>query len=211
MTVDQGINAGFQATNDRLTEQLARIVALENASSGSALNSLIPLSGRFYMETTIGTRWVTDSDDNYGFNYHQLLEPSGDNQLNPIREWEHMGLVIPKGRSVKGLTMRGRANNVSVGDIEMVFMKTVSNPVSRETTGVDSDAEVTNTEIWRGLWLSSTDGNGPMTGAINDRHTRYWTFDESFPDGGELSVYLRPTLPQTIRRYFNAAWTWEIG
>jgi len=56
----------------------------ESAEQAQRLPFIQWSSGRFYMETTTGTRWVADSDDNYGANYYQFAEPSGNNRATPI-------------------------------------------------------------------------------------------------------------------------------
>lgn len=216
MTVDAELRKAFAKTNDALAALLGRIQLLEGVTPSGPSTSLLWGSGRAYMTTTAGTRWVTNSDDNYGPAYYQFNEPSGDNTPDPVYEWEHRGHVIPPDTAVKGLWMKGRANNTSVADIEISLVSKSPASVVLANDGINNDGEVNATELMRTFWMTGTSGAGiyslPKTGAITHDHWRYFDLSANsaslFPS--ELGIYLRPSIVQTSQRYFPFTYAWVI-
>lgn len=166
------------------------------------------------METTAGTRWVTDSDDNYGAGYYQMLEPSGDNRATPIVEWEHRGILAMPGATVKGLIMKARVNSTSVLDVEMALVAKRPGSLTLANAGINDDAEVDYDTLWQSFWMLGDSGDNdysePKTGVITHDRWRQWDLNHVVTEPTELSIYCRPSVVQTSRRYFLATYAWII-
>ncbi len=169
-------------------------------------------SGRFYLYTD--ERWVTDSDDNYGFGYYQFAE-SGGTGVNPIQEWEHQGHMLQKGETLKKFILNARTNTSGngVSDIDVILSFRYPDPTTRFQTGYDSDGEVTEVEILRENWF--TVGNpatwGPtLTGVINDGHRRIADLDFTAPEDGWLSIYVQATGDITSQSYFLTTYRYDV-
>lgn len=168
-------------------------------------NIPIIFTGRYYCYADF--RWVTGMDDNYGNTYYQNNE-SGGVGVDPIIEWEHIGIPIPVNLRVKQITIKARTNNTQIIDGEFAIYKRTPNPITRWQTGFDSDAEDTVVELYRGMWWNNTDLDQPdFTGNTNDRHSRTFLMDTSndanlFGEESELLIYFKPTGINTANRYF---------
>lgn len=161
-------------------------------------------SGRFYCYTN--NRWVTDSDDNYGGNNHNFNENSG-TAASPTIEWEHLGIPIKGGVTLKSLNMVGKANNNQVDDLEIVVaLRKPSSPNSYQT-GLDNDNEYETQEVYRGFWKNAV---GNFLGAMSDKHAAFIDIDYQINEPCELSLYVRPVGNLAVTRYFSASWTWEL-
>lgn len=187
-----------------------------HAMNPAAAKQLMNNSGRMYMETTIGTRWVTDSDDNYGFGYYQMSEPSGDNRATPIVEYEHRGHIVPPNTFVKGLWTKARVNNISVPDVELALIAKQPLTPALAMAGINSDNEVEYETMYQGMWFADTAGNGvfsqALTGTVTHDHWKYFELNYQSPSDkpSELSIYARPSLQQTSRRYFLLNYGWDV-
>jgi len=186
----------------------------ESAEQAQRLPFIQWSSGRFYMETTTGTRWVADSDDNYGANYYQFAEPSGNNRATPIVEWEHRGLPVIPGQTVTGLIMKARVNNTSVPDVEMSMVAKRPGSIALANDGINSDTEVSYDTLWHDFWMAGSSSTGdfglPKTGNQTHDHWRVWSFNHPVTMPTELSIYVRPSAQQTTRRYFLATYGWIV-
>ena len=165
------------------------------------------LGGRLYCYTD--NRWITPNDDNYTDRYYQWAESAGTG-VDPIDEWEHQGIIVPPGTRLTKLHMRVRCNSTEVTDFEYVLYKTMPSTVGRwEGIGVDNDAEVVSTEIFRDNFFAPTGGGTAFTGNMADRHHR--TVDlagianADFPDLGEWRLYIKPIGSLTATRYLQTS------
>jgi len=167
--------------------------------------SFIPASGRFYCYADL--RWVTNSDDNYGITYYQHAE-SGLTGADPVYEWEHQGMQLPKGVHIKNLLFAGRTNNNQIADLEIVVVeRSQINPNASES-GWDNDNEMVNTVIYRDTWRNAV---GTFTGAMNDRHRATIPINHTMSANSEISIYIKPQGTLTATRYFLASYTWELA
>jgi len=174
-----------------------------SAKFGSQPNRVsISGAGRFYCYSN--RRWVTDSDDNYGSNLHQMNENCGTG-TEPIIEWEHMGTLVQPGDVISKLHFSGKSNNNQVSDLEMrIVLKRPSNSSAWET-GFDADGEVINEVIFSGNYKTAA-----MTGDMTDFMKRVIEFDPHVVEHQSmLSIYLRPIGTITGTRYFRATWNFE--
>lgn len=166
----------------------------ELPTSASPSTSLIETSGRIYCQTN--NRWITDSDDNYGRQYYQWAEQAGTG-VNPIAEWEHMGLLMPKGKKLRKLLIMARANNAQVTDFEISIMVRIPTPITRYKTGIDADSEMENIEVFRGNFVELG-----MTGNMQDRRLKEIDLgDYEIPENAQVSMYFKPIGALTGRRY----------
>lgn len=169
------------------------------------LPNLLHHSGRYYCYPD--NRWVTGDDDNYGANYYQNNENAGTG-ADPLLEWEHNGIPIPKGRRVKSITIVARTNNTEITDIEFAIYKKIPNPISRWETGFDNDSEDITTELYRNFWWENTETGQPtFSGNTNDKHARTFVMDSEsdanlWEELGELVIYAKPVGTNTANRYF---------
>lgn len=199
---------------DELAASRLGIVGKVTAQEISKLApTCIIYTGRYYCYPDFS--WVTGNDDNYGATYYQNNE-SGGTGVNPIVEWEHIGIPIPIGASVKQVTIKARTNNTEITDAEFVIYKRTPNPITRWQTGFDNDAEDTLVELYRGLWWNNTDAGQPtFTGNINGRHSRTFVMNNDsnqnlFSEESELLIYFKPVGVNTVNRYFMFSQMIEI-
>lgn len=165
---------------------------------------IIPNSGRFYCYTN--NRWVTDSDDNYGGNNFQFNENCGTG-AEPLIEWEHMGILVPKNNVIKKLLFAGKSNNNQVTDLEIRIVIKTPNPISRWETGMDNDSEDSVQTLYSGFYKTSS-----MTAPMNDFMRREIDLNNfQVIEDSMLSIYLRPVGTITSTRYFRATWSWELS
>lgn len=160
-------------------------------------------SGRFYGYTD--NRWVTESDDNYGVGYYQWNE-SGTTAAEPVVENEHMGMYMPAGTVLRKLNWMSRSNNNTITDFEIRIYHRKPNPVTRWETGIDSDAEMTNTLLYSGNWSD-------FTVSVNSNDTSRIIIDFGdieFADAGMLSIYVKPIGTLTATRYLRTNLAWEF-
>ncbi|MEL7428012.1 MAG: hypothetical protein AAFN81_33825 [Bacteroidota bacterium] len=160
-------------------------------------------AARFYCYTN--NRWVTDSDDNYGTNYHQANE-NGGTGATPIVEWEHLGNLISQGRTINRLKIVGHSNNLQITDMEIYIVAKFPDTDARWETGIDNDAEDVTDVLFQGNFKTPT-----MTGNMNDLMKRDIQINYTFPRDGFLSLYVRPVGTLTATRYWRATWVWEIN
>jgi len=164
---------------------------------------LIHNQGRFTCFTD--NRWTTDSDDNYGLNQFQFNENCGTG-IEPIIEWEHMGILLPENRIIKNLKFAGKSNNNQVSDLEIRVVYKYPNPITNWKTGMDNDNEQTIDTLFSGNYLDAT-----MTGNMNDFMLKEIDLgDFETPEIGMLCIYLRPVGTITATRYYRATYTYEI-
>lgn len=172
----------------------------------SSQPSLVLYAGRYLCSAD--TRWVTSADDLYGFNLQNFQENCGTG-LDPIVEWEHMGLFVPAGRTLRKLHLIGRVNNAEVTDLEIDIYEKYPNPATRWSSGIDADGEVTTNSIYRDTWMTPTVGDS-HTGDIRDMHKRTLTLNHAISQDCFVGIYIKPVGTITANRYFYATNTWEI-
>ncbi len=202
MFLNNGVDIEAQATIT-LGDTIANLYTPTNQVDDEARTQLVSYSGRFYMYSD--SRWVTESDDNYGSGYYQFAENAGYG-TEPIYEWEHMGTMVPAGKVIKNLRFACRCNSSNVTDLEMRVVCKMPNPSSRWQTGVDNDSEVTITELYSGDFV-----DGTMSGNMQDMRMR--KFDLNNFEAAEdcyLSIYIKPVRTGGGTKYLYSNWTWEI-
>lgn len=155
-------------------------------------------------------RWVTESDDLRGFGAQDASESAGTGTTNPTVDYDHIGMYVPSGHTVKGLTITGRANHSSLTDVEIFAYVRKPNPITGWESGIDANGEMTNTKIHGDLFMNPTGGATAFTGACNDMHRRNIPLDVDITEDSFLSIYLRPTGTITSTRYFYVTYTWEL-
>jgi len=158
-------------------------------------------AGRFQMRTN--DTWASDSDDNFGFNDDTYGEQAGGG-TTPIQEWEHQGVPIRAGSTLRSFDLYGRGNNTQIVDLDLYLSFRTPDSPARWETGIDNDAEMSNTLIMRDLWMNPTDPAQPaFAGNVNDIHRRRYP-DLNFvaPADGWLSLYVKATGNVTANRYF---------
>jgi len=163
---------------------------------------IITNSGRFYLYEN--NRWVTDSDDSYGSNYHQMNENGGTGSI-PVAEWEHLGIIVNKGDIIKELKFVCRTNSNEVTDIEFYIVNRVPTPITRWETGLDNDSEDVSTPIFQGNFVIPG-----MSGNMTDIRRRIMDINFQIPEDSFLSIYLRPVGDLDDTRYLYATWKWTI-
>jgi len=157
-------------------------------------------AGRYQMRTN--DVWVPDADDNFGSFEDPYGEQSG-NGATPIFEWEHIGVFVKAGSTVRTLEMVGRGNNTQIADVDLYLAFQTPDAQTRWQTGFDNDGEVNTTLIMRDFWLNSTDPGQPThTGAINDMRQRKYDLNFVAPSDGWLHLYAKATGNVTANRYF---------
>ena len=153
-------------------------------------SSFIHNSGRFTSYTN--GRWITDSDDQYGTNFHQLQEGAG-SQSDPIFEWEHMGVPLPSGVLIEKLLFNCRSNNIQTSDFELVVVERKPKNSDGWKTGVDADNEMKNTIIYRDTYSNSVGiGGVSFSGAMNDMHSANIPINHTTTADCMLSIYIKP-------------------
>lgn len=200
----QGIQ-GIQGEQGETGDQGIQGIQGEQGDPGGVTTSLLNNSGRFYLYTD--NRWVTDSDDNYGLSYYQFNENCGTG-VDPLIEWEHMGIFIPKGRTIKKLHFTCRANNVQVTDVEIYGLLRHPNPITRWESGMDNDSEDTVIELFRELFVENA--SPALNGNMADRRRRTFVLDTEVPEDSYLSIYIKPVGTLTANRYLTTSYTWEV-
>ena len=183
------IKAAFTGLDDRVTALEGSFLYRETRA------------GRFQLRTN--NSWASDSDDNFGANDDTYNEQAGSG-ADPIQEWEHQGIPVRAGSTLRSLDMYGRANNNQPGDVEIYLTyRRPTDPAAWEA-GHDADGEMTNTLIFRDLWMAPGDPTQPaFAGAFNDMHRRrYEDIDFVFPEDGWISMYVKAQNTVTTNRYF---------
>lgn len=170
-------------------------------------SSLMDTAGRWYLYAD--NRWITDSDDNYGTSYYQFAE-SGGTGTTPIAEWEHMGKLVPAGKTINKLHFVGRSNSDEVTDLEFYIILRKPDPITRWETGLDNDAEDVEVVLYNNLFFAPTDGGTAFSGNMSDRHWRTIDINHLVTENSYLSIYIRPTGTLTATRYFTSTFTWDI-
>ena len=157
------------------------------------VNTGLRVQDSYRVHLVSDSRWSTESDDQFGTNTQNANENAG-TAAEPNYEWEHMGQFIRAGQRVKSVDMIGRIsdrNNQS--DLRLIGV--FRNPTSATAwqDGVDSDNEMTVTELFRDHWINATGaGQVPFTNAVNDQYKRTFVFDFVAPVDGWLSIYHKP-------------------
>ncbi len=184
--------------------RIAYVEADGTIQVGEARSSFISNSGRFQFSTS--NPWITESDDNYGPSYYPRAESAGTGS-NPTVEWEHMGTILPAGVFIKNLHLTGRVNSTQITDMDISIRARVPNPLNRYQSGIDSDGEMTNTEIFRGFWKAQV---GSFSGSMNDMHAATISIDHLLTELTQISIYVKPSGSLSSTRYFYSTWSWEI-
>lgn len=179
-------------------EEIGQVTQQDSSSDGT---NLIGNSGRFYLYSS--KPWVTDSDDNYGPSYFQFNEQAGKNQ-DPVVEWEHMGIVVPKGKTVRKLNFACRANATDVTDVELSII--AKRPVNGWKSDFDNDSEVVKEEIFRGTFVDDE-----TAGNMADLRMQTFEIDAKLEEDSMISIYLRGVGSFRSTRYLRATWSWEIS
>lgn len=196
------------------------VVEMSDAEKLAVNNKLLPehaeymyvqqMSGRFYCYAD--NRWISSSDDNYGSNYYQFAE-SGGKADNPILEWEHQGVIMDKGETVRRLTFNARMNNTEVEDLEIrVYARFPTNP-DKWRTGLSGDANMTNELILSDMFMNPVDTPNwdlPFSGKTNTHHRRTINLDYQMPADGWLSLYVKPVGTIKSTRYVMASFRYDI-
>jgi hypothetical protein len=199
------------ATDDKIliqdTSDSNNIKTVTTQSVADLSRFFIVNSGRVYCYTD--NRWITDSDDVQGLNAINWNE-SGGTGVDPIVEWEHMGIFVPAGYTVVNFHLIGRANNNEVTDIELYICERKPNPITRWETGVDADGESTVTVLYRDLFENPTGGGSALTGNMNDRRRRTLAINHDVTEDAYISLYMKPTGTITATRYWYLNHTIEL-
>jgi len=150
-------------------------------------------SGRVYLYND--TRWVTNSDDNYGPAYYQWVESGGTN-ADPAMEWEHKGDFVRAGTTLHELAIFGRILNIAtISDLEILVVYTDAQGKLEATTGtgLDNDGEDVHTTLWRGFWKAGGVGVSAKTIPINDETKIIMPLgDFVVPNDGDVRIYFKP-------------------
>lgn len=189
---------------DILANSAAIINHIADLNNPHQTSSFIANSGRFYSYTN--ARWVTDSDDNYGGNNFQLNE-SGGTGTNPIYEWEHLGILLPSGTTLKSLNFACRSNNNQTSDFRIQVVERKPIVGTGWQSGIDADGEMTNTVVYEDTWRNSV---GSFSGNMNDLHGAIMPINHTLSDLAMVSIYIKPIETNSATRYILATWTWEI-
>jgi hypothetical protein len=196
------------------------VVEMSDAEKLAANKSLLPehaeymyvqqQSGRFYCYTD--NRWISSSDDNYGSNYYQFAE-SGGKADNPVIEWEHQGVLMDKGETVRRLTFNARSNNNEVTDFNIrVYARFPTNP-DKWRTGLSGDANMTNELLLDDMFMNPVDTPNwdlPFTGNMKLHHRRTINLDYQMPADGWLSLYIKPKGIIKSTRYIMSTFRYDI-
>lgn len=180
-------------------------VTLPTSSGGSSgtNTSFMQGAGRVLMATD--NRWITDSDDVYGFNKEDFTETAGTG-AEPIVAWETRGVPIPPNYKIKKIYLSGRTNSTEVTDLEIRVYKRRNS--SSYTQGVDSDGEMTNTEIYSGNWFDS--GTTYIGDSRDNFDKEITTTDSSNSNVSQATIYFKPVGTITSNRYFYMSYTMEL-
>lgn len=190
-TTDENIQAGF--------EEVAGVIKTHG--------SFIANSCRVYCHTD--NRWISDSDDVRGFNAQDAAENAGTN-TNPLAEWEHLGMVIPAGYTIKNLHMALKCNNAEVTDVEICALLRHPDPITRWETGLDNDAEDVDTYLYKDLWINPVGGETVYTCPLSDLTLRNLPINHDVTQNSILSLYFKPVGTLTATRYVYATYNWEL-
>lgn len=165
------------------------------------------LTGRSYLYSD--ERWTTWGNNSYGINYYQWNSSCGTG-TNPNCSWAALGLWMPKGTRITGITVSGRANSTEVTDIEQVWQFRYPNPATRWETGVDNNSEDISEDIYRNFWWNnSTAGQPAFSGNINDIHKRHYDVNYVTPEDGYIDQVVRAGNNIASNRYFYGSTTIE--
>jgi len=164
-------------------------------------------SGRAYLYTD--NRWTTWSNTAYGPNYYQWSSNCG-TAVDPNCSWAALGLWLPKGTLITGITVMGRANNTQVTDVEQSWEFRYPNPTSRYETGIDNNLEDIQDQIYRNFWWNNTTPGQPaFTGNTNDMHKRHYEVNYVTPEDGYVDQIYKPVGALSSNRYFYGVTTIE--
>jgi len=150
-------------SGDGLTnEQLQQL-----ANSGSDM--FWQRSVRFQVLPT--AHWHVAGDDQFGYNIESAVETAGLDD-DPTIEWIHRGLILPAGVTIVSAMFRGRSSTNQITDMELALIE--SKPTANDgfVTGISSDAELTNTTIYRDFFMNPQQSGSPFTGDIQHDHIR---------------------------------------
>jgi len=201
--LDNGVDIEAQAQThlgDTIANLYTPEVELTNVEERS---QLVSYSGRWYLYSD--SRWVTESDDNYGSGYFQFTE-SGGTGSNPVYEWEHMGTLVPAGKIIKSLMLGCRANSTSITDIE--FRIVCKTPAGSNTwySGIDNDSEIQVQTLYDGRFVTPE-----MSGNMGDTRLRKIDLNNfEVQDDCQLCIYIKPIRYGSGTKYLYSNWTWEI-
>ena len=135
------------------------------------------------------------------------MAESGGTGNDPIFEWEHLGIVLPKGTELRNLNFVCRTNSTQIEDLEIIIVQRKPNTETGWKTGIDSDNEMDNTVIQRGFFR---DFVGDFAGNTNDMHGAVIPLNFTLDNLSMVSIYIKPKEVNTITRYIYASWTWEL-
>ena len=128
-----------------------------------------------------------------------------------------MGEYVRAGTIVKGLDLMGRINDsTNSGEWELIIAYTHPDPVSRFMTGMDSDSEITKTDLYRDFWhtpVAIGSAQVPFPNHVNDLLKRSYDLgDFLVPHDGWLLIFMRPIRPEgsTGTDYFYTTYSWLI-
>lgn len=159
-------------------------------------------SGRFYLYTD--NRWVTNSDDKYGFGTENMSE-SGGVGTYPNIEWEHLGYYLPKATKIHRINFLGKANSSEVTDLELFFFARLPKSQSLWQDGFDNDDAHTVVNIYRDLFVHPAGGDPDFPGNnMIPMRKRTIDLDFTMPDDGYFSVFLRPVGTLSANRFAYA-------
>ena len=147
--------------------------------------------------------WITGAKIETGYNESDYDERADDNS-QPIVSWEHIGLVIPSGRTLGKLYISGRGDDDEPGDLEI----NVSVKTGNWINGIDSDSEISVTTLYQDAFMNPS-GGPAFGGNIGDMHTREILLNYVAPSNLMFLIYIRNVGKCRIRKFYHA-WTLEI-
>ena len=207
LTNDTGFITDYTVTESDVTAHEDAITISESQISDKSHSPFLMVnSARVYCYADL--RWITESDDVRGFNAQDANENAGTG-VDPVIEWEHMGMFIPAGYTINNLHIVGKSNNNEITEMEIYAIIRQPDPITRWETGMDNDAEDVVTDLFRDLWIDSpTDDT--LTGALADTHRRTIALNHDVTQDSFISIYYKPSGTLTATRYFYTSYTWEL-
>ena len=200
-----GVGANITFREQSGTVALLSDIPTSSGGSSGTNTTFIQGAGRVLMATD--NRWITDSDDIYGFNKEEFTDAAGTGS-EPNIKWQTRGVPIPPNYRVKKIHLIGRTNSTQITNIDIrVYKRERSSGGSNQ--GVDNNSEMNNTQIYSGQWF---DSGTTYTGDSNDSFDKQITtsIHNSSASLSQVTMYFRPVGTLSSTRYFYMSYTMEL-